>query len=187
MRQLKKFAFLPALAPVLLAGNTIEKCSPQIHQAERNSIYVCELLSKPGQYANRLVTVRGRYVGGLIDSPSTLFGDECRSKSVEVADPEDMKGESSFETSQYRDSADAKQSRENFHSLGGRMCPGHYVGDFIPVEGSFTGVLMVKKGFRVSKDGVGNGFGFRGRARMIFVIHSVADTCRVNDCPSPSP
>jgi hypothetical protein len=187
MRQIAKFAFLPALVPMLFAGNTIEKCSPQTRPSDSNSIYICELLSKPEHYANRVVTVRGRYVGSQIDNPSRLFGDECRSKSVEVADLEDLKGESAHEARQYRDSADAKRSRHNFDSLGGQMCPGHYVGDFIPVEGSFTGVLMVKKGFRMSKDGIGNGFGFRGQARMIFVIHSVADTCRVNDCPSPWP
>jgi len=106
---------------------------------------------------------------------------------VEVADPEDLKRDSVVETRQYRDSADEKQTRDNVYSLGGQMCAGSYVGDFIPVGGKFTGVLMLKKGLRVRKDGTGNGFGFRGQARMIFVIHSVADTCRVNDCPSPLP
>lgn len=168
-------------------GNTTKKCSQPTHTSERNSIYICELLSRPEHYANRVVTVRGRYVGGEIDTPSTLFGDECRSRSVEVADPEDLKRDSNLENRQYPDSANEKQNRRIFYSLGERMCPGTYVGDFMPVEGSFTGVLLVKKGFHVGKDGTGNGFGFRGQARMIFVIHSVANTCRVNDCPSPWP
>src|SRR5205807_7366187 len=115
--------------------------------------YICELLSKPEHYANRLVTVRGRFLAGQIDSPSTLFGDECQSKSVEVADRQDLRNDSRLETRQHSDSAEEKQNRRSFYSLGEQMCPGHYVGDFIPVEGAFTGVLMVKKDSRVGKDG----------------------------------
>jgi len=63
------------------------------------------------------------------------------------------------------------------------MCPGYYVRDFIPVKGTFTGALMVKRGFRVRKDGTGNGFEPFGSVRMQFVFHSVANACRVNDCP----
>jgi hypothetical protein len=98
-----------------------------------------------------------------------------------------MTGTSSREPLEHGDSAEERQNRHSFYSLGEQMCPGHNVGDFIPVEGTFKGVLMVKKGFRVGQDGTGNGFGFRGLVPMIFVIHSVADTCRVNDCPSPVP
>jgi hypothetical protein len=188
MRQLTTWLLLIAFSRMLLAQGVIEKCSTQTPAGHsQNIVPICELLSKSERYANRHVTVRGRFLGGHIDSPSTLFGDECRGKSVEVADPQYLEGSPKPEIVQHGDLAEEEQNRRDFYSLGMSMCPGHYVGDFIPVEGTFTGLLMVKKSFRVRKDGSGNGFGFRGRARVIFVIRSVADTCRVNDCPSPVP
>lgn len=187
MHQFASFALVLALVPKLLAGSTLQKCSPQDRRSDHSSIYICELLSKPERYSNRLVRVRARYVGGEIDTSATLFGDECLSKQVVVADPRDPDFPSMPEILRHGDSADQERNRSEFYSLGMEMCGhGRDVG-YIPVEGTFTGVLMVKKGFRVGKDGTGNGFGFRGRVRMIFVLHSVTDTCRVNDCPSPWP
>ena len=103
---------------------------------------------------------------------------------MEVTDPQDLGISSVPEILQHGDSADQERNRREFYSLGAEMCGhGNVVGDYIPIEGTFTGVLMVKKGFRMRRDGTGNGFGVLGRARMIFVIRSVSDTCGVNDCP----
>lgn len=184
MRQLSIYLLLLAPAPLLTAQHVISKCSVHKSTQPTSAIDICEVLSNPGRYANRFVTVRGRYMEGEIDTPATVFGDACLSKSVSVADLEELRGRPLPKVS-YHDSAHDKETRQEFYLLGMRMCPGFYVGNYIPVEATFTGVLIVKKGFRVHKNRTGNGFGFRGLERIQFVIHSVADVCRVNDCPKP--
>jgi len=143
MRKLANFALVLAIVPELLAGNTVEKCSPQNSQSDQSSIYICDLVSKPERYFNQLVRVRARYLGGQIDTGSTLFGDECRSKSVEVTDPEDFGVSSARKILPHHDSPDQKRNRAEFYSLGAEMCGhGRVVGDYTPVKGTFTGVLM---------------------------------------------
>lgn len=183
MRQLGIHLLLLAVAPLLIAQSVISKCSAN-STTRTNAVDICEVLSNPKRYANRLVTVRGRYMEGEIDTPATVFGDACLSKSVGVASPEELRGRALPEIT-YRDTVHDKETRREFYSLGARMCPGFYVGNYVPVEATFTGVLIEKKNFRVLKNRTGNGFGFHGLARIQFVIHSVADLCRVNDCPKP--
>src|SRR5215475_13002344 len=109
MRQFASFALVLALVPKLLAGNTLQKCSLQDRRSDHSLIYICELLSKPERYSNRLIRVRARYLSGEIDTSATLFGDECLSKPVVVTDPQDSDVSSMPKILPHGDSADQER------------------------------------------------------------------------------
>jgi hypothetical protein len=87
--RLTAFVLVLALTSVVLAQDAPNKCSAQAPTGRGSVLDICEILSKPEQYTNRLLTARARYLGNF-ESPAKLFGDECCSKSVGTADPEDL-------------------------------------------------------------------------------------------------
>jgi len=188
------------LASVLLAGLASAQV-PQTGERSKESpilhTSICEALAKPERFGWKLVEIQATY-GGTFEG-AWISDSECKNLVGQVVPPFQRGMDKSYDDVVQRVSKEYgltdvirdkgweefnNASRQLYTGLDYRLADGTWVqGKYDSVTAKFTGILVVKKDFRV-KRGFGNGWGHLGMSRFLLVLRSVSNV-KPHPCACP--
>ena len=161
---------------IIIVGTVSVLCNATKQPREPDAITVsfCEILASPERYDGKLVTVRANY-GGTWEG--LYLSDPACSKKFPEGEDYILVGDSYYPGLEKYKKVPFRVDRESrrFEQASRKLCNAMIEPcEFDYIMADFTGVIAVKRGFKVSR-GWGNGFGHLGMSKTALLWQSVSN------------